>query len=181
MPSKGSNPFPSDLRSAERNKAEARPSLFVTDFGYLQQERFVERGAFRPLDDGCPLRLAPKRCSRWRRESERPSHGHDPRHSGRPGRIRRTRFDPGKQSRAFDLQWLSDRRRSMPFHAPRRALSRDHRFENHIRRHGRDSSVCEAHCLSELSAVGAPRELQDANPCRIWRLVDGQPSREPLQ
>jgi NADP-dependent aldehyde dehydrogenase len=35
-------------------------------------------------------------------------------------------------------------------------------------------------CFQSLPGTALPEELQDANPRGIWRLVDGQPTRDPL-
>ena len=79
------------------------------------------------------------------------------------------------------VQRLPDRRRGLPRDAARRALypaTTDSRSTSvgtaAIERFARPV------CFQDFPPRALPEELLDANPRGIWRLVDGDPTRDPL-
>jgi NADP-dependent aldehyde dehydrogenase len=89
-------------------------------------------------------------------------------------------LDPRTEGGAVDRERFPDGCGGLPLNAARWAVSRDDRLALDVRRHRRHPPVCPAGGVSELSTVAAAAELQDTNPRGIWRLVDGQLTKDAV-
>jgi NADP-dependent aldehyde dehydrogenase len=175
----GVESFPS-ATSAERNKAEARPSLFMTDFGIFSRNDLLSEELFGPST--MVVRCGSREEMLAVAQSLK---GH------LTATIHGTSDDLADYAELVSI--LEEKVGRLIFNGFPTGVevcaSMQHGGPYPATTDSKTTSVGTAAILRFARPVAyqnfpqstLPDELQNVNPRGIWRLVDGQPTREPLQ
>ena len=153
------------------NPYSAGAALYQTDISSFHANHALSEEHFGPSTLADSL-FEQATDSRSGPQSRRPSHRDHPRHRRRFARIRGADRDSREQSRTNHLQRISHGRRSVSRDGSRRALSRQHRWTHHLRRHASNLSLCAARLLSGFSRRRSSSRASGRKSA--WHLADGR-------